>query len=107
MRKFLYVVLLISSSLACGIAVPQGKSDVFTDTHSLPEVSTEVNSVVMVVVADEGLNIRADHSEESEDIGDLFPGDIVTCELPFMVIGDSVWCKHERGWSNARWLEAK
>ena len=100
--KHLFVILAIAS-LAC-MATPQVE---FTasklDTQIKNEVSTEVK---MTVVADEGLNIRAEHTEESADIGDLFPGDVVTCR-ELVTVGDSIWCHHERGWSNARWLEAQ
>lgn len=103
--KHLFVILAIAS-LAC-MATPQieftASKAVYADTQIEDEVSTEVK---MTVVADEGLNIRAEHSENSQDIGDLFPGDVVTCR-ELVTVGDSIWCHHERGWSNARWLEAE
>lgn len=103
--KHLFVILAIAS-LAC-MATPQieftASKAVYADTQIEDEVSTEVK---MTVIADEGLNIRAEHTEESADIGDLFPGDVVTC-YQLVTVGDSIWCHHERGWSNARWLEAK
>ena len=103
--KHLFVILAIAS-LAC-MATPQveftASKAVYADTQIEDEVSTEVK---MAVIADEGLNIRAEHSEESADIGDLFPGDVVTCR-ELVTVGDSIWCHHERGWSNARWLEAE
>ena len=103
--KYLFVILAIAS-LAC-MATPQveftASKAVYADTQIEDEVSTEVK---MTVVADEGLNIRAEHTEESADIGDLFPGDVVTCR-ELVTVGDSIWCHHERGWSNARWLEAE
>ena len=103
--KHLFVILAIAS-LAC-MATPQveftASKAVYADTQIEDEVSTEVK---MTVIADEGLNIRAEHSEESADIGDLFPGDVVTCR-ELVTVGDSIWCHHERGWSNARWLEAE
>lgn len=101
--KHLFVILAIAS-LAC-MATPQVEftASKYVDTQIKNEVSTEVK---MTVVADEGLNIRAEHSENSQDIGDLFPGDVVTCR-ELVTVGDSIWCHHERGWSNARWLEAR
>ena len=103
--KHLFVILAIAS-LAC-MATPQveftASKAVYADTQIEDEVSTEVK---MTVIADEGLNIRAEHSENSQDIGDLFPGDVVTCR-ELVTVGDSIWCHHERGWSNARWLEAQ
>ena len=103
--KHLFVILAIAS-LAC-MATPQveftASKAVYADTQIEDEVSTEVK---MTVIADEGLNIRAEHSENSQDIGDLFPGDVVTCR-ELVTVGDSIWCHHERGWSNARWLEAE
>lgn len=86
------------------MATPQASASkaVYADT----QIEDEISTVVMTVIADEGLNIRAEHSEESADIGDLFPGDVVTCR-ELVTVGDSIWCHHERGWSNARWLEAR
>lgn len=100
--KHLFVILAIAS-LAC-VATPQASASkaVYADT----QIEGEISTVVMTVIADEGLNIRAEHSEESADIGDLFPGDVVTCR-ELVTVGDSIWCHHERGWSNARWLEAR
>jgi len=100
--KHLFVILAIAS-LAC-VATPQASASkaVYADT----QIEDEISTVVMTVIADEGLNIRAEHSEESADIGDLFPGDVVTCR-ELVTVGDSNWCHHERGWSNARWLEAR
>ena len=100
--KHLFVILAIAS-LAC-VATPQASASkaVYADT----QIEGEISTVVMTVIADEGLNIRAEHSEESADIGDLFPGDVVTCR-ELVTVGDSIWCHHERGWSNARWLEAQ
>ena len=99
----LYIPLLMSLSLACGLAAELPSKG---GTQLPTQTSTAVNFIEMVVIAEEGLNIRADHSEGSADIGDLFNGDIVTCELPLTVVAESVWCKHRLGWSNARWLKA-
>jgi hypothetical protein len=39
---------------------------------------------------------------------DLHPGEIVTCTVfSAPMDGDGLWCLHDRGWSNARWMEAK
>ena len=99
-----HLFFLALASLAC-MATPQVEftASKYVDTQIKNEVSTEVK---MTVIADEGLNIRAEHSENSQDIGDLFPGDVVTC-YQLVTVGDSIWCHHERGWSNARWLEAQ
>lgn len=99
-----HLFFLAIASLAC-MATPQVEftASKYVDTQIKNEVSTEVK---MTVIADEGLNIRAEHSENSQDIGDLFPGDVVTC-YQLVTVGDSIWCRHESGWSNARWLEAK
>ena len=99
-----HLFFLAIASLAC-MATPQVEftASKYVDTQIKNEVSTEVK---MTVIADEGLNIRAEHSENSQDIGDLFPGDVVTC-YQLVTVGDSIWCRHERGWSNARWLEAE
>lgn len=100
--RYFFIIAVITFSLACGATAQLPPKD----TQPAPVVSTEVSSIEMVVIADTGLNIRAEHSENSQDIGDLFPGDVVTCELPFTVVAESVWCKHERGWSNTHWMQA-
>ena len=102
--KHLFVILAIAS-LAC-VATPQVEFTASKAVYADTQIEDEISTVVMTVIADEGLNIRAEHSEESADIGDLFPGDVVTCR-ELVTVGDSIWCHHERGWSNARWLEAR
>ncbi len=102
--KYLFVILAIAS-LAC-VATPQVEFTASKAVYADTQIEDEISTVVMTVIADEGLNIRAEHSEESADIGDLFPGDVVTCR-ELVTVGDSIWCHHERGWSNARWLEAE
>ena len=102
--KYLFVILAIAS-LAC-VATPQVEFTASKAVYADTQIEDEISTVLMTVIADEGLNIRAEHSEESADIGDLFPGDVVTCR-ELVTVGDSIWCHHERGWSNARWLEAR
>lgn len=101
-----YFFIFAVSMLACSVSTSaENALSVNKDTHINSKASTDVNTVEMVVTG--SLNIRADHSENSADIGDLFEGQIVTCELPMTVVAESIWCKHEFGWSNTRWLEAK
>lgn len=107
--KHLFVILAIAS-LAC-MATPQVEftASKYVDTQIKNEVSTEVK---MTVVADEGLNIRTAPGENNPVVDGphiLRPGDVVTCtEMKTGGnLGDSIWCHHERGWSNARWLEAQ
>ena len=106
--KHLFVILAIAS-LAC-VATPQASASkaVYADT----QIEGEISTVVMTVIADEGLNIRVAPGESNPVIDGphiLRPGDVVTCtEMKTGgKLGDSIWCHHERGWSNARWLEAR
>lgn len=105
MTILLYISALMLFMFACGMQAPKGDFTRALYVGTQAEASTPVPSVEMVVTG--SLNIRADHTEESADIGDLFYGDIVTCKLPFTVVGESIWCLHERGWSNVRWLEVR
>ena len=100
------LIITVLASLACGVQgnFTERPDEVYNNTAHSNKVSTVVN-VEMVVTGK--LNIREEPSAEARDLGDLYPGDAVTCQLPFRVIGDSAWCLHSRGWSNVRWMEAK
>jgi len=93
----LYISVLMLS-LACGI------SSAGTSLVNSTSQPTEKAEVVMVVTGD--LYIRTAAGERSPLIdgkNTLHDGDIVTCS-EFVTFGDGLWCKHEKGWSNARWM---
>lgn len=91
--------------LACGLT-PKGD---FTARNEVTTPTQEGSTFVKMVVVDapEGLRVRSEAGDLSTYNRILHNGDIVTCELPFEVVGDSIWCKHQYGWSNVRYLEAK
>lgn len=97
MTNLLYIAILMLGSLACGV---QGqKLKVY---QSMP--TAEATEVEMMVTGD--LYIRTAAGERSPLIdgkNTLHDGDIVTCS-EFVTFGDGLWCKHEKGWSNARWM---
>lgn len=93
--KLLYLSIFVVFSLACGMQAPKvNPTQTAIDTRMTPEMSVAVKMTVTG-----SLNIRADHTEKSDDIGDLFRGQTVTC-FEFY----KGWCKHELGWSNTHWL---
>lgn len=105
-RKLLvWLFLFTLPTLACGMQAPaevQTASEVeFTDTHPTAEESMDVK---MIVTGD--LWIRPTAGDLGRALGELHKGDVITC-VEFSVVGDSIWCRHERGWSNARWLEGE
>lgn len=100
MNKLLIWFLLFTlPALACGIRTAPAPAIISESTPAVRQ------PVLMVVVADEGLNIRTMPSESAQDVGDLFPGDIIHVD-DVRMIGDSNWCHHEYGWSNCKWLKA-
>ena len=96
-RIYLYIAILMLVSLACGV---QGqKLKVY---QSMP--TAEATEVEMMVTGD--LYIRTAAGERSPLIdgkNTLHEGDFVKCER-FVTFGDGLWCKHQYGWSNARWM---
>ena len=96
---YLYIAVLMLVSLACGV---QGqKLKVY---QPMPTETAEATEVEMMVTGD--LYIRTAAGERSPLIdgkNTLHDGDIVTCS-EFVTFGDGLWCKHEKGWSNARWM---
>jgi hypothetical protein len=95
MKTKLYLSIFVVFSLACGMQAPKvNPTPVAIDTQ---EMSTDVQ---MVVTGD--LWVRPVAGDLHRTVGNpLKAGDIVTC-TEFQVIGDSIWCKHERGWSNVK-----
>lgn len=102
MKKLLYIIAFILPTLACGVTT--GASVRFPIHNPAPAPSDQ--AVRMMVTVDEGLYIRQAAGEKSPLVDGkhiLTDSEIVTC-YQFKIIGDSFWCHHERGWSNARWL---
>ena len=95
--KLLYLSLFLAS-LACGMQAPKvNPTPIAIDTQMTPEMSTDVQMVVTG-----NLWVRPAAGDLHRTVGNpLKAGDIVTC-TEFQVIGDSIWCKHERGWSNIK-----
>lgn len=106
MRKFLFISALVLSALACGVSSQLPEVDAIPTSHEAVPTSTP-ESVRMIVTADEGLNIRVCPNVDCMELeGDLLSGEIVTCDkFQAPMNGDGLWCRHERGWSNARWME--
>lgn len=97
MKKIIPVFVLISA-LAC--LTPSALQVVFPAHEPAPVPPV----TVMVVTGD--LNVRTGAGETFPLVDKklvLHAGDVVVCRQ-FEVKGDSIWCKHEWGWSNARWL---
>lgn len=104
MKKLLYISALISVALACG-TMPALPNTVFPSLSAAPVPSGEVETVEMVVTGDLHIRVEPGNLQTCADPCYLHPGDAVTC-YEYLTIGDSVWCRHERGWSNIRWLKA-
>lgn len=99
-----FLLFVVLSSLACGLT-PKGDFTAQNKTIA-PEMSTQVTVEMVVVDAPEGLRVRPEAGDLSTYTRVLHNGDSVTCRK-FETVGDSVWCLHEYGWSNVRYLEAK
>jgi len=99
--KYLYISILVLS-LACGAS----GNFISPRLSAAPVPVVSDTTVQMVVTGD--LNIRTGAGETFPLVDKketLHAGDVVTC-YQFEVKGDSIWCRHERGWSNCRWLKA-
>lgn len=59
----------------------------------------------MVVTASNFLNVRDLPTEHGYDIGELKHGQVVTVVQKKKLLDGSMWCLHELGWSNCRFLE--
>jgi len=106
MSIYRYISILVLSMLACGgLAELPGAS--LPPASPLP--TPPVYAVEMVITGD--LNIRVAPGEKNllvEGKNVLHAGDVVIC-FEFYTgadVGDGLWCRHERGWSNARWMQA-
>ena len=107
----LLLICLAMLSLSCGVAsTTQITPKMSIDAPQIQEESTsdeaESTSVVMIVTADE-LNVRVCPGINCMALEkSLSAGDIVTCDkFSAPMAGDGLWCHHEAGWSNARYME--
>lgn len=105
-KMTLFIAALMLSALACGVntQLPYSQNTpevlpqvVSTNTHSAPEMS-------MIVTA-ETLRIRTGAGESFPLLGYLENGQIVTCEAIEPALDGGLWCKHELGYSNTRYMK--
>ena len=105
MPKTRHIIPLISFVLTLACLTPAlAPSVVFPSRSAAPGMPQ--TSVEMIVDVDEGLYIRTGAGEtfplvDGENV--LHDGEVVSCYV-FEVKGESIWCKHEKGYSNARWM---
>ena len=98
MPKYLYIAILMLVSPACGVSSAGTR---LVNPTSLPTVESGVE---MVVTGDWYIRTAAGETNPLVDgKNTLHDGEIVTC-TEFLVVDDGLWCKHEKGWSNARWM---
>lgn len=106
--KPVFLVLLLAC-LACGVqsTIPAPPPLQITSTSTQTEQPVDIQSqpVEMVVIASDFLNIRDIPSEHGSDIGDLKSGEVVFVTERKILADGSMWCLHELGWSNCRYLE--
>lgn len=98
-KTLLYLALLVAASLACGQSV---KSEV--TMHTNKATATLENHRSFVVTAD-ALNVRECAGEGCDPVGLLSRGDTVICTEWAVAKDGGLWCKHELGWSNTKWLQ--
>ncbi len=105
-NKMRYLLIpLVLASLACGVNTqlpyeqiePEVLQVVSTNTHAAPEMS-------MVVTA-ETLQYRNGAGEEFTALGYLSQNEIVTCLNIKPALDGGLWCKHEKGYSNIRYMK--
>ena len=96
----LYIAALMLVQFACGV---QAQGD-FTSQKPVTVISTvDTSDVPMIATGD--LWVRPEPGDLGRALGELHKGELVQC-VEFSVLGDAVWCKHDRGWSNTKWLKA-
>jgi len=91
--------------LACGMTPQAGKADaaLSVDVQPTHEISTDV---LMVVIAEKGVNVRAFPSDTAPYTHDaLESGAVVTVDA-VKVVGDLGWCHHQYGWTVCKYLKA-
>lgn len=109
MTFFLYIATLMLVSLACGVSTS------LPSEPNTPEVLLPTKSVILptvsanaeMVVTAETLRIRAGAGEEFNAVGELQNGEIVTCLDIKPALDGGLWCKHDKGWSNIRYMKGK
>lgn len=92
------LALLVLASLAC---TAQAAGNQAPPVSVISTVDT--SSVKMVVTGD--LWVRPAPGDLGRALGELHTGELVQC-VEFTVSGDTVWCRHEAGWSNVKYLKA-
>lgn len=103
-KLLIWLLLFTLPALACGVqTAPALKAESAIISESTPAVR---QPVLMVVVAEKGVNVRSMPSENASYTREALEfGDMVTVDEVKM-IGDSNWCHHQFGWSNCKWLKA-
>lgn len=97
MRKL--ITLLLLASLACG-TLPSVKS---TLPSHFPAPAPSMYAVRMVATGDLHIRVEPGNLRTCAEPCYLRPGDVVTC-YEYRIVGDGIWCRHDKGWSNTRWL---
>lgn len=108
MRNLLYIAALVSVSLACGVAtLPENNVvDVLPTSQEVVFTPTQIEPDRYIVTA-ETLRIRDGAGEEFGNKGYLPKGEIVTCSSIAPAEDGGQWCKHDKGWSNIRYMVQK
>lgn len=97
MRKILPISILVLSALACGVS---SKLKVYPQRDPAP---TPPEYAVQMIVSGTW-NIRTKAGETNPLVdgkNTLHDGEIITC-TEFLVVGEGLWCHHERGWTNTK-----
>lgn len=102
MNKFLYISALVLSALACGATLPQNQLVIPTSNEVY---FTPTSEPTRMIVTAETLQIRDGAGEEFTPLGHLEDGQIVTCSDTKTAKDGGLWCKHELGWSNTRYMK--
>ena len=104
MKMLVWLSIFTLPFIACGISTPQAsKADLAVYNGTQPTAEADVK---MVVVAEEGVNVREYPSDNAPYARNaLKTGDVVTVSL-VEVIGDVNWCKNQYGWSVCKYFRA-
>lgn len=103
MNKLL--IPLVIASLACGVNTSLPYS------QNMPEVVTVYLSPTsepilnQYIVTAETLQYRDGAGEEFTALGYLSQNEIVTCSDIEPALDGGLWCKHEKGYSNIRYMK--
>lgn len=108
-RILLYVVMLASASLACGIStLPESNVvDGIPTSQEVEITSTSEPVQNQYIVTAETLRMRDGAGEEFANKGYLPKGEIVTCLSIDPAEDGGRWCRHDKGWSNLRYMVQK